>query len=206
MGNKRKENYDDWWRCEVEFQPDLDELFGVTHTKQEIHPSKSLFEILSPDMERIAHDLNARVRKSYSAVKNRTKHGSVLMANRRDHLVAPPASLKRKDRRPPVGGLKNGRLGGLQYEFATQTLDELSFFRSTVAGKRLSLVLNERHPFYEKVYRALLQVDDEICRRHWELVLLALARAESSLDSEDERRHAKRLNELWSNILTAFLN
>src|SRR5262249_40513698 len=26
MGDKRKENYDDWWRCEVEFQPELDEL------------------------------------------------------------------------------------------------------------------------------------------------------------------------------------
>src|SRR5262249_33699645 len=29
MGQKRKENYDDWWRCEVRFEPELDELFGV---------------------------------------------------------------------------------------------------------------------------------------------------------------------------------
>src|SRR5207253_892960 len=36
MGEKRKENYDDWWRCEISFQPELDEVFGVTHTKQEI--------------------------------------------------------------------------------------------------------------------------------------------------------------------------
>ena len=21
MGNKRRENYDDWWRCEVKFEP-----------------------------------------------------------------------------------------------------------------------------------------------------------------------------------------
>ncbi len=33
MGLKRKENYDDWWRCEVRFEPDLDEWFGVTHTE-----------------------------------------------------------------------------------------------------------------------------------------------------------------------------
>jgi hypothetical protein len=205
MGGKRKENYDDWWRCEVEFHPELDEFFGVTHIKQEIHPSKSLLEILSPDMERIAHDLNARVRKSYSAVKNRKK-GAVLAANRRDHLVSPPASLKVMDRRLPMTGIQNGRLAGLQYEFASDNVDELSFFRSSVTGKRLSLILNERHPFYEKVYRALLQGNDEACRRYWELVLLALARAESSLDSENERKHAKRLKELWSNILTAFLN
>jgi hypothetical protein len=29
MGGKRKENYDDWWRCEIEFDPVLDEHFGI---------------------------------------------------------------------------------------------------------------------------------------------------------------------------------
>src|SRR5262249_21459710 len=42
MGSKRKENYDDWWRCKFEFQPELDNYFGVTHTNQEIHPTKAL--------------------------------------------------------------------------------------------------------------------------------------------------------------------
>lgn len=51
MGSKRKENYDDWWRCEVRFDPDLDELFGVTHTKQEIHPTEELLNTLTPDIE-----------------------------------------------------------------------------------------------------------------------------------------------------------
>ena len=32
MGGKRRENYDDWWRCEVQFEPVLDEHFGITHT------------------------------------------------------------------------------------------------------------------------------------------------------------------------------
>jgi hypothetical protein len=38
MGKKRQENYDDWWRCEVRFPPAIDELFGVTHSKQGISP------------------------------------------------------------------------------------------------------------------------------------------------------------------------
>jgi hypothetical protein len=42
MGSKRRENYDDWWRCEVSFEPSLDELFGVTHTKQGITPHSDL--------------------------------------------------------------------------------------------------------------------------------------------------------------------
>ena len=58
FGNKRKENYDDWWRCELNFEPDLDEEFGVTHNKQGINPSKYIKDILSPDLERIALDLS----------------------------------------------------------------------------------------------------------------------------------------------------
>jgi hypothetical protein len=53
MGKKRKENYDDWWRCEVSFDPALDELFGVTNTKQGIRPTETLIGILSPDIERV---------------------------------------------------------------------------------------------------------------------------------------------------------
>src|SRR5207247_6741462 len=69
MGNKRKENYDDWWRCEIAFDPHLDELFGVTHAKQEIHPTETLKAILSPDIERLAHALNGRVRQRYLRVR-----------------------------------------------------------------------------------------------------------------------------------------
>src|SRR5262249_12053357 len=58
MGDKRKENYDDWWRCEVRFEPALDALFGVTHSKQEIHPTERLTSILVPEIEAIARLLN----------------------------------------------------------------------------------------------------------------------------------------------------
>ena len=58
MGDKRKENYDDWWRCEVRFEPSLDELFGVTHTKQQVYPCAALLEILTPDLEQAARALN----------------------------------------------------------------------------------------------------------------------------------------------------
>jgi len=65
MGSKRKENYDDWWRCEIRFEPDLDEAFGVTHTKQGIRPTEGLETLLAPDLERIARELNGRVRRQY---------------------------------------------------------------------------------------------------------------------------------------------
>jgi hypothetical protein len=91
MGQKRRENYDDWWRCEVRFEPDLDEMFGVTHTKQEIHPTEMLLGILTPDMEKIARDLNGRARKAFVEVKAEDhKRDSEKAAERFDNLMEPP--------------------------------------------------------------------------------------------------------------------
>ena len=70
MGSKRKENYDDWWRCEIKFDPNLDELFGITHTKQQISPSDYLKEILNPELELIAKTLNARGKRKSPEAKN----------------------------------------------------------------------------------------------------------------------------------------
>jgi len=206
MGNKRKENYDDWWRCEVEFHPELDEYFGVTHTKQEIHPTKTLLEILNPDIERIAHELNSRVRKSYAAVKAARPKRSATTAERRDHLIAPPVGLRNSRVERTTIVRPSGKIGGLNYEFSADTLDDGSFFIAQLQGKRLSMRLNTKHAFYEKVYSALQSEGDHVCQRRWELVLLALARAECNLKKQSERRHARRLRELWSDVLTAFLN
>ena len=69
LGGKRRENYDDWWRCEIQFDPVLDEAFGITHTKQQIRPSTHLIEALSPDMEAMARTLSNRARKAHKNAK-----------------------------------------------------------------------------------------------------------------------------------------
>ena len=84
MGNKRKENYDDWWRCEIMFDPPLDELFGVTHSKQEIHPKDDLFAILVPDLEATAHTLNSRVRAAFTLERTREETRPTTAARRGD--------------------------------------------------------------------------------------------------------------------------
>ena len=60
FGAKRRENYDSWWRGELSFEPDLDELFAITHSKQGINPTAELREILTPDLEAVARQLNGR--------------------------------------------------------------------------------------------------------------------------------------------------
>src|SRR5439155_27258164 len=63
------ENYDDWWRCEINFEPVLDEQFGITHGKQGISPRPELLAALEIDLEPIARALNSRVRQRFELVK-----------------------------------------------------------------------------------------------------------------------------------------
>src|SRR6266487_3387449 len=101
MGQKRRENYDDWWRCEVRFDPDLDEMFGVTHTKQEIRPTEELIGILTPEVEKTARELNARARKAFISAKvDNAARTSEKLAERFDNLIEPPAEAT-KSPHPP---------------------------------------------------------------------------------------------------------
>jgi hypothetical protein len=208
MGSKRKENYDDWWRCEIAFAPELDELFGVTHTKQKINPTEALNDILVPDLERIARELNALVRKRYFAVREEGKRfRSESVAEERDHLMQPLA-LRGATSSSPVR--KFGKTGSrLGYVIDETTADALSFYVPTVVRDSLKVVLNRDHHFYQKVYLPLLgadRIEPGRMLEHLQLLLLAAARAECALRSRVERAAAERLREAWSNVLTAFLD
>jgi hypothetical protein len=205
MGSKRKENYDDWWRCEVSFSPDLDELFGVTHTKQKINPSEALNGILVPDLERIARDLNAVIRKRYLAVREKDKgFRSEAVAERRDHLMQP---LKLRAFKPSGTLGTNGTR--LQYTINDDATDTISFYEPSLVRDRLKLALNRDHSFYKKIYEPLLQseqYENRLALEHLQLMLLALCRAECALVPRQEKETMKQLRESWSNTLTAFLD
>ena len=88
LGNKRKENYDEWWRCEVHFDPILDEAFGLNHTKQQIRPQQYILEALSPDIEATARTLNARARTAHAQLKRSrsAKRSESITSDRSDFL------------------------------------------------------------------------------------------------------------------------
>lgn len=206
MGAKRKENYDDWWRCEIAFPPDLDELFGVTHTKQKVNPTEALNGILVPDLERIARQLNALVRKRYFAVRAVGKRfRSESVAEDRDHLMPPLRVHGTSASRLGKLGLNGSRLG---YMIDEKTINELSFYVPSLVGDNLKVVLNRDHSFYQKIYHPLFgaeRVEPALVLDHLQLLLLAAARAECGLRSRIEKEAAERLREVWSNVLTAFL-
>ena len=164
MGTKRRENYDDWWRCEISFDPVLDELFGITHAKQAVSPRQELLEILAPDLESIARALNTRVRQRFELVKATAPLGAAeKQASRAESSL--PSMPRRKDIIPDAlrelvddHGQVTTR-PGTAYQIIASELPTTSAFEVLVRGKQLVLILNTRHPLYRDVYGPLAMSD-----------------------------------------------
>lgn len=218
MGTKHRENYDDWWRCEVQFDPILDEAFGITHTKQQVRPQAHLIEALTPDLEATARALNGRARKAHLAVKAGERFSEAeRIASERDHLLRPLPN-KRDDRakalmkdlerhHPVLRRSSNGNFEQSRYRIIESPVKDTCFFNYAVDGERLVLVINPDHPFYREIYKPLADGDsprDRQLRAKIELLLLAAARSEISADGK--RESFARYRSEWSNTLAAFLN
>jgi hypothetical protein len=202
MGTKRKENYDDWWRCEVCFSPELDELFGVTHTKQRANPTEQLNEILTPDLEKIARELNNQVRRVYAGIRSeQTGQSGARKAESRDLLIQPLYSRR--------NGKSQRKNLGVAYEIGAQPLLEKSFYLPSFSRGKLFVILNQEHSFFQRFYEPLFRTDAVQARHvleHVQLLLLAAGRAECALKTSDEKHVVRRLRESWGNALTAFLD
>lgn len=172
MGSKRKENYDDWWRCEIEFDPSLDEHFGITINKQGIRPSATLREAIEPELESIARMLNARVRQSFEDVKFQAAAEAscrIAAAADPDLPVIPSA----------------GRSGAIQYRLGSAVLPLDAMFQSALADRTLDLTMNADHPAFAALYQPLQAIEGEAAaelRTSLELFLLSFARSAVQLE------------------------
>lgn len=216
MGTKRKENYDDWWRCEIAFSPELDELFGVTHSKQRINPTEMLSSILAPEMERIARELNSRVRAKYASIKSDgTDAKGLKRLQARDHLLEPPRRLSASAiLNKPLPELKllrkrNAGVNGLRFAVTHNQEEHNCFFSAQLIDGLLSLNINECHPFYSSVYRQLA-CDGSSARgdtlQYILLLLISCARADCMLKKPKDREIMRRFRQVWSDAVAAFLS
>lgn len=188
MGGKRKENYDDWWRCEVLFEPTLDECFGVTHSKQGVSPTAYLRAILEPDLEAVARQLNVEVRTTFQRLREAAPSAAVAQANRNDPLLPIPS------RSAAMGN-------GYSYRIVLAPLANSQFFDVSVRSRSVVLTLNTDHPFYDRLFATAAKGSGT--RRALEAVLLAAARGFVAL-SPDERLHMQRFWGAWGDALAAF--
>jgi hypothetical protein len=220
LGGKRRENYDDWWRCEIQFEPVLDEAFGITHTKQQIRPRPHLLEALSADMESTARALNNRARKAHLNARVAERFtASEDRASEKDAMLKPlPPNPRPRDEHvlkaigtklgpTPKNAVEND--SPTEYRIVPKALSETAFFNYARDKGRLVLVLNPDHPFYKFVYKPLLESDDAragTLRSQIDLMLLAAVRAEALLEGTQALQLAEQLRNGWSDTLATFLS
>lgn len=194
LGGKRRENYDDWWRCEIRFSPDLDEFFGVTHSKQGVTPTTDLKLLLSPDLEAIARTLNRRVRQQFDRAKSTSPHCRDAQLRGNDALLAPPASLVSR----------KIAADGLRYRLEYKPIPEPEFYAVRVTRSSIVVTVNTDHPFFTEIHQRASQPGGCGLDRVERLVLAA-ARADLEARDRGEREHTTRLRRAWSDALAAFL-
>jgi hypothetical protein len=186
MGGKRRENNDDWGRCEIEFEPGLDEHFGITINKQGIRPSATLREAIEPELESIARLLNARVRQAFEDVKFQA-------AAEKSCRIAAAA-----DPDLPLIATR-GRSGAIKYRIGSDTLPIKAMFRFKLGQRTLNLTLNADHPAFAALYQPLQAVEGDVAaerRTAIELFLLSFARSAAQLERNGHR--IDDLLEAWS--------
>lgn len=217
MGGKRKENYDDWWRCEIAFSPELDELFGVTYSKQKINPTRLLTSILTPEIERIARELNSRVRGKFARIKGeRTRSHTLNRLQARDHLLEPPRGLRERstlnNQLPALKLLRkrNDGVRGLRFAVTNNPEEHNLFFSAKLRDGLLALNINACHPFYSSAYRQLASgktgEGQQNALQYVLLLLISCARAECLVNGPRVREIMRRFRQTWSDAVAAFLS
>ncbi len=206
LGNKRRENYDDWWRCEIQFDPVLDDLMGITHTKQQIRPAPMLLEILSPDMEAISRVLNTRARRAHLKAKSlEQRREAEAIATSRDAILPPVTKQGRKGSGRPGAGEPSG---AASYRIVEETTRSTVFFEGHQNNGQVVLQLNPHHPFHKALYKMVRDSDNAEMKSVGtllDLVLLAAARAEVSDSPAADAKAVQAFKKRWSEALAVFL-
>ncbi len=216
-GSKRKENYDDWWRCEVDFDPILDEIFGITHTKQQIRPSEYLNLILTPDIESIARTLNKRVRDAHkeiiSSIAPLSK--SETIATKKETLLSPiPKSINtsaKKQMQKLCGKrlIKPYQADAFQCRIVPVSDRSTVFFSYGFSKNTFALAINQSHPFFREMNALLNSASSNRCKDIYstvELLLLSAVRSEVSETNNHNRKIIEKYRGRWSDILATYIN
>ena len=182
------------------FEPVLDELFGITHAKQQISATAELKAALTPDIEAVGRALNSRIRKRF----NNVKHRGILTeaekkASRADRAL-PPIPPQRGGRRTKEAEAAAELVGDVAssarpYRIVVGSIETTSAYEVLVSRGQLTMVLNDRHPFFRDLYEPLAAAagtEEPSHATFLALTVLAAARAECLAVHRDD--HGGRAN------------
>lgn len=196
LRGKRRQNYDDWWRCEVSFEPPLDELFGITHTKQQVRPKSELLEVLQPPMVASASRLHAIVRAGYVARGDGTDHPPI------EDLAA-----ERDSRLEPI--TEDAQVSGGARKYSINDSEEFrdsAAFNASLRGGEVTASINTEHPFYRKVYQPITQKRQRSATTEGvKALVLAMARAELVVSAAGNAGAMREFRRHFGDALSEFL-
>lgn len=211
-------NNDAWWGCEIAFDPNLDELFGVTHTKQGINPNLQALQRLREDITATVATLRSEYdERRIKKTPNRTNPSEEIVA--RHDMFLPPAPefaqcpeeyqqnldeyLLKTNREGETLEKARERVETKLFTMELEAGKEGPFYRTSYLGMNTIIYINTDHPFYSDLYTCL---DDEPdAQVTVELLLFALARGERSSGPEGKLWYQSQRS-VWSAALRAYLN
>ncbi len=196
--DRRRENYDDWWRAEVAFHPEHDELFGVSYTKQGVRPTEIIRVALSPHLTAASKELQRLVREAHATLVLDTplsRATACAIASETDEMLCPIDSQNILAR--------SRNTTGRRYSVESRPLASHRFVEHEFSDGHVRVVVNECHRFYQFVYAPALRGELSIHELsvRLELMLIGFARANIVVDlCKNEYNHDRFLDELSRNI------
>lgn len=215
-------NFDRFWAVEIDFDPVLDEYFGVTTNKQQIVFSESIIDHLSDHgFGKLIKDLRARMRDSRNTVlaalekRNKAKRTSeTSMETAKKHKprtsTPTPEQAKKADENLLLQAKKRAEVTGepvekekerlaaevreRPYKVDFESMPDGPIFRPERLGPQYRLVLNTSHRFYSDLYEPAEKVPG--LRSRLEALLFVFAEAE--LDSSGDREKFYRAERVYS--------
>lgn len=214
---------DTWYRAELRFEPELDEVFCVTHTKQ--HASikrgsaiyEKLREAVTANIATLKDMIVARGKKAHVATTVRAEEAAqrVLprlraiegLADKPEAEVAVEirefVNLATIDRPDGAKARLEQRLTQYEVLVEYEQLPGAPFYRTRMVGRSIVVLLNTAHRFYERVYRRI-EGESPLGKTGIDLLLMALGRCEA-LGGDELRTWYDDQRQEWSQHVKAFV-
>jgi hypothetical protein len=203
-------NFDRHWKVEIDFDPVLDEFFGVTTHKQQIVFSESLITHLEREgFVSLTKDLRKKMKQSREEVlatleKNKetprpSEEALFETQNRKPPLKPSPKQLKKAEENLEREARKQAQITGETVEDAKDRLEQETatrpykvdfeavtdgpIYRGERLGKQYRLILNTAHRFYSDVYEPAKKVPG-LCSK---IEAFLFVYAEAELDAGEQQ-------------------
>ncbi len=181
-------NNDRHWAIQLDFDPLLDEDFGITVNKQQVTLSERIWDKLK---EEGVPGIIKSLRKSFKDDKGRKVSTTDGSTRSQSEAIMSHANQHESEA---------SRFA--DYKVLTESMPGAPFFRTEYDGAQLQLFINREHLFYSDVYQA--KDLSQRSRTAWELLLFSLGYCESQAVEELEEFYRRERQE-WSKRFGTYL-